>query len=99
MKHCRDGNGPYVLEMMTYRYAGHSMSDPAKYRPKDEVAEMREQHDPISNLLSKVIVDAGHKTEDELKELDKEVRAIVAEAAEFAQESPEPIRPNFKRIW
>ena len=65
------------------------MSDPAKYRSKEEVAEMREQHDPISNL-SKVIVDAGHKTEDELKELDKEVRAIVAEAAEFAQESPEP---------
>jgi len=65
------------------------MSDPAKYRSKEEVAEMREQHDPISNL-SKVIVDAGHKTEGELKELDKEVRAIVAEAAEFAQESPEP---------
>jgi len=89
VKHCRGGNGPYVLEMMTYRYRGHSMSDPAKYRTKEEVAEMREQHDPITNL-SKVIVAAGHKTEDELKKLDKEVRAIVAEAAEFAQESPEP---------
>jgi pyruvate dehydrogenase E1 component alpha subunit len=89
VKHCREGNGPYVLEMMTYRYRGHSMSDPAKYRTKEEVAEMREQHDPITNL-SKVIVDAGHKTEDELKEIDKNVRAIVSKAAEFAQESPEP---------
>ncbi|MEL0114293.1 MAG: pyruvate dehydrogenase (acetyl-transferring) E1 component subunit alpha [Rickettsiales bacterium] len=87
--HCREGKGPYVLEMLTYRYRGHSMSDPAKYRTKEEVSEMREKHDPITNL-SKVIVDGGHKSEKELKELDKEVRAIVAEAAEFAQESPEP---------
>ena len=58
MKYCRDGKGPYVLEMMTYRYRGHSMSDPARYRTKEEVAEMREQHDPITNL-SKVIVHAG----------------------------------------
>lgn len=89
VKHCREGKGPCVLEMMTYRYRGHSMSDPAKYRTKEEVAEMREQHDPITNL-SKVIVDAGYKNEDELKEIDKKVRAIVSEAAEFAQESPEP---------
>jgi pyruvate dehydrogenase E1 component alpha subunit len=89
VKYCRAGNGPYVLEMMTYRYRGHSMSDPAKYRPKEEVAEMREQFDPIANL-SKVIISAGYKSEDELKELDREVREIVAEAAEFAQQSPEP---------
>ena len=87
--HCRAGKGPYVLEMLTYRYRGHSMSDPAKYRTKEEVTEMREKHDPITNL-SRTIVDSGLKTEDELKEIDKTVRAQVAEAAEFAQESPEP---------
>ncbi|MEX2454870.1 MAG: pyruvate dehydrogenase (acetyl-transferring) E1 component subunit alpha [Rhodospirillaceae bacterium] len=87
--HCRSGKGPYLLEMETYRYRGHSMSDPAKYRTKEEVTEMREKHDPISNL-SQVIVEAGHRSEDQLKDLDKEVRAIVAEAAQFAQESPEP---------
>ena len=89
VSHCRAGNGPYVLEMMTYRYRGHSMSDPAKYRTKEEVAEMREQNDPITNL-SKVIVEGGYKSVDDLKELDREVRGIVAQAAEFAQESPEP---------
>jgi pyruvate dehydrogenase E1 component alpha subunit len=89
VKHCRDGKGPYVLEMLTYRYRGHSMSDPAKYRTKEEVADMRDNHDPIANL-SKVIVESGSKTEADLKEMDKEVRAIVVEAAEFAQESPEP---------
>jgi pyruvate dehydrogenase E1 component alpha subunit len=89
VKHCRDGNGPFVLEMLTYRYRGHSMSDPAKYRTKEEVSDMRDNHDPIANL-SKVIVESGAKTEADLKEMDKEVRAIVVEAAEFAQESPEP---------
>ena len=89
VKYCRDGKGPYVLEMMTYRYRGHSMSDPARYRTKEEVAEMREQHDPITNL-SKVIVQAGYKTEDDLKKIDKDIRAVVADAAEFAQASPEP---------
>ena len=89
VKYCRDGNGPFVLEMLTYRYRGHSMSDPARYRTKEEVSEMRDNHDPIANL-SKIIVDSGAKTEIELKEMDKEVRAIVVAAAEFAQESPEP---------
>ena len=89
VKHCRDGNGPYVLEMLTYRYRGHSMSDPAKYRTKEEVSDMRDNHDPIANL-SKIIVESGSKTEADLKEIDKEVRAIVVAAAEFAQESPEP---------
>ena len=89
VKHCRDGNGPYVLEMLTYRYRGHSMSDPAQYRTKEEVSDMRDNHDPIANL-SKIIVESGHKTEADLKEIDKEVRGIVVQAAEFAQESPEP---------
>ena len=86
---CREGNGPYILEMMTYRYRGHSMSDPAKYRAKEEVSKMREEHDPIQQVRDRLL-DAGHMTEDDLKTLDKDVKAIVAEAAEFAQESPEP---------
>lgn len=86
---CRADKGPCVLEMLTYRYRGHSMSDPAKYRTKEEVSEMREKHDPIATL-SEIIVDGGHKTEDELKEIDRTVRAVVAEAAQFAHDSPEP---------
>ena len=87
--HCRADKGPCVLEMLTYRYRGHSMSDPAKYRTKEEVSEMREKHDPIA-ALSATIVGGGHKTEDELKEIDRTVRAVVAEAAQFAHDSPEP---------
>ncbi len=89
IEHCRSGNGPYVLEMQTYRYRGHSMSDPAKYRTKEEVAEMRDKHDPITNLGA-VIVERGHATEDELKQIDRSIREIVTEAARFAEESPEP---------
>jgi pyruvate dehydrogenase E1 component alpha subunit len=85
----RSGNGPVILEAMTYRYRGHSMSDPAKYRTKEEVQEMRERHDPI-DLLRKVIVDQGAASEDDFKRLDKEVRDIVNEAARFAQDAPEP---------
>ena len=86
---CRAGGGPRVLEMQTYRYRGHSMSDPAQYRTREEVAEMREQHDPIANL-GQVIVELGHSSEEDLGALDREVRAGVAEAAQFAQDSPEP---------
>ncbi len=86
---CRAGNGPCILEMRTYRYRGHSMSDPAQYRTREEVAAMRERHDPIANL-GKVIVEAGHGTEESLGEIDREMRAAVAEAARFAQDSPEP---------
>ena len=86
---CRAGNGPCVLEMQTYRYRGHSMSDPAQYRTREEVAEMREQHDPITNL-GRIIVELGHHSDEELVALDREVRAVVAEAAQFAQDSPEP---------
>tara|TARA_R110000824_G_scaffold155226_2_gene327672 strand:- start:84415 stop:85461 length:1047 start_codon:yes stop_codon:yes gene_type:complete len=85
---CRAGKGPYILEMMTYRYRGHSMSDPAKYRAKEEVTKMRQEHDPIEQVRVRLL-DAG-VSEDELKNIDKDIRAIVAESAEFAQSSPEP---------
>jgi pyruvate dehydrogenase E1 component alpha subunit len=85
----RGGNGPMILEAMTYRYRGHSMSDPAKYRTKEEVQEMRERHDPIESLR-KVIVEAGQASDEDFKSIDKEIRDIVNEAARFAQESPEP---------
>ena len=89
MAHCRAGKGPYVLEALTYRYRGHSMSDPAKYRSKEEVAEMRTEHDPIQNLRDR-LVSVGFVDEDALKDLDRDIRTIVADAAEFAQNSPEP---------
>jgi len=89
MAHCRAGEGPYILEMKTYRYRGHSMSDPAKYRTKEEVSRMREQHDPIDTLKNKLLAEAI-VDEAALKEIDREVKQVVAEAAEFAQASPEP---------
>jgi len=87
-EHARSGQGPYILEMKTYRYRGHSMSDPAKYRTKEEVDEVKHTRDPIDHIkerLAKVGV-----TEDDLKGIDAEVKRIVAEAAEFARTSPEP---------
>ncbi|MBO6755809.1 MAG: pyruvate dehydrogenase (acetyl-transferring) E1 component subunit alpha [Roseibium sp.] len=89
MDWCRSGKGPYILEMVTYRYRGHSMSDPAKYRSKDEVQKMRTEHDPIEQVRKRLL-DKDWATEDELKAIDKDVRAHVAEAAEFAQTDPEP---------
>ncbi len=89
VEHCRAGNGPYVLEMNTYRYRGHSMSDPAKYRSREEVQKMRDEHDPI-NSVRDILLTGKHATEDELKGVDKDIKAIVNEAATFAQESPEP---------
>ncbi|MGD1956421.1 MAG: pyruvate dehydrogenase (acetyl-transferring) E1 component subunit alpha [Sphingomonadales bacterium] len=89
MKDAREGGGPSILEMKTYRYRGHSMSDPAKYRTKDEVKEMRETSDPIDQNATRLL-ETGKITEDQIKDLDKEIRAIVQEAATFAQESPEP---------
>jgi pyruvate dehydrogenase E1 component alpha subunit len=85
----RSGNGPILLEMKTYRYRGHSMSDPAKYRTKEEVDEVKTQRDPIDHV-KKLILDAGHATEDSLKEIDREIRDIVVKSAEFSQQSPEP---------
>jgi pyruvate dehydrogenase E1 component alpha subunit len=87
-EHARSGKGPFILEMKTYRYRGHSMSDPAKYRTKEEVDEVKKTRDPIDHLREKL--DAAKVGEDELKTIDAEVKRIVADAAEFARTSPEP---------
>ncbi len=82
-------NGPYILEMLTYRYRGHSMSDPAKYRSKEEVDSYRKGHDPIDHVKD-LLVEHGMASDDDLKSIDKEIREIVTAAAEFAQNNPEP---------
>ena len=84
----REGNGPVLMELNTYRYRGHSMSDPAKYRTRDEVKDMREHNDPIERA-KKELIEMG-ESEDSLKALDKQIRAKVGEAADFAENSPEP---------
>lgn len=84
----RSGNGPLIMEMKTYRYRGHSMSDPAKYRSKEEVQDMREHHDPIERI--KAQLEAAGIDEAALKGIDKDIRAIVSEAADYAESSPEP---------
>jgi pyruvate dehydrogenase E1 component alpha subunit len=89
VKHMRNGKGPYILEAMTYRYRGHSMSDPAKYRTRDEVNKVRKERDPIDHVRD-LILYSGASTEEALKATDKEVKAIVTDAADFAQQSPEP---------
>ncbi|MXO74083.1 pyruvate dehydrogenase (acetyl-transferring) E1 component subunit alpha [Altererythrobacter aerius] len=86
--HVRGGNGPVLMELNTYRYRGHSMSDPAKYRTREEVQDQREHNDPIERAR-KELLERG-RSEDELKELDKRIRAQVAESADFAENSPEP---------
>ncbi len=86
---CRSGEGPIILEMLTYRYRGHSMSDPAKYRTKEEVQKMRAEQDPIEQVKSRLL-ERGWADEDGLKAIDREVREIVADSAEFAQNDPEP---------
>ncbi len=88
LDYVRSGNGPYILEVMTYRYRGHSMSDPGKYRSKEEVDKYRTERDPIEQL--KKLLEAEGVTEEMLKPLEKEVKEIVNESAQFAQESPEP---------
>jgi len=87
-EHARSGKGPYILEMKTYRYRGHSMSDPAKYRTKEEVDEVKTTRDPIDHI--KTMLQQAGVAEDEIKTIDTEVKAIVLEAVEFAQTSPEP---------
>ena len=89
IEHCRSGKGPMILEMLTYRYRGHSMSDPAKYRSKDEVQKMRSEHDPIEQVRLRLL-EKGWASEDDLKAVDKDVRDIVADSADFAQSDPEP---------
>jgi pyruvate dehydrogenase E1 component alpha subunit len=84
----RSGQGPYILEMKTYRYRGHSMSDPAKYRTKEEVDEVRKTRDPLDHLRQ--LMSAAGVDEAEIKTIDDEVKAIVLEAVDFAQKSPEP---------
>ncbi|MBR9823613.1 MAG: pyruvate dehydrogenase (acetyl-transferring) E1 component subunit alpha [Rhodobacteraceae bacterium] len=93
--HCRSGEGPYILEVKTYRYRGHSMSDPAKYRTREEVQNMREKHDPIENIRQ-MLVDGKHASEEDLKEIDKTIKDIVNKSADFAKESPEPA---LEELW
>jgi pyruvate dehydrogenase E1 component alpha subunit len=93
--HARSGKGPYILEMQTYRYRGHSMSDPAKYRSKDEVDKMRNDHDPIEQVRARLL--GKHKfTEDDLKKIDADIRRVVNESAEFATVDPEP---DASELW
>ncbi len=86
---CRNGKGPFILEMQTYRYAGHSMSDPAKYRSKEEVKEMREHHDPIDSARQRLL-ETGAAKEKTLAAMEKTIDAEMEEAARFAENSPEP---------
>ncbi len=93
--HCRAGKGPYILEMNTYRYRGHSMSDPAKYRTREEVQKVKEERDPIDHVRE-MLLSGGHADEDALKAIDKEIKAVVSEAAQFATDSPEP---DASELW
>ena len=91
----RSGKGPYILEMLTYRYRGHSMSDPAKYRTKEEVTKYRQERDPIEQVRARLL-EAGVMTEDDLKKIETDIRAIVTEAADFATNDPEP---DASELW
>jgi pyruvate dehydrogenase E1 component alpha subunit len=93
--HCRSGKGPYILEVKTYRYRGHSMSDPAKYRTREEVQKMRSERDPIEHVRD-LLLTGKHASEDDLKAIDKEIKAVVNESAEFAKASPEPA---LEELW
>ena len=95
VKWCRAGKGPFILEMETYRYRGHSMSDPAKYRTKEEVQKMRAEQDPIEQVKQRLL-ETGIANEDGLKAMDKEVRDIVGKAADFAQNDSEP---DVSELW
>lgn len=89
-KYVRSGKGPYLLEMKTYRYRGHSMSDPGNYRSKEEITEYKENYDPINNF-KKYGIKNNLADEKNLKEIEKDVRKIVEESISFAKDSPEPI--------
>jgi len=92
---CRGGNGPMILEMQTYRYRGHSMSDPAKYRSKEEVQKMRDERDPIEQVRTRIL-GGNIATEAQLKDIDAEIRAVVADAAEFATHD---LEPDVAELW
>ena len=92
---CRAGEGPYILEMMTYRYRGHSMSDPAKYRTREEVEKMKTEKDAIEHVRD-LLLGAGLASEEDLKAIDKDIKEIVNASAEFAKESPEP---DLSELW
>ena len=89
IKHARSGKGPMILEMKTYRYRGHSMSDPAKYRSRDEVTKTRSESDPIDHARD-ILIAKKWADEAALKAIDKEIKEIVKDAADFSLESPEP---------
>ncbi len=93
--YARSGRGPYILEMNTYRYRGHSMSDPAKYRPNEEVSQVKSEQDPIVNLREK-LESVFAVSESELTDIDKDVKKIVNQAAQFSQDSPEP---DVSELW
>ncbi|TCL09188.1 pyruvate dehydrogenase E1 component alpha subunit [Shimia isoporae] len=95
VKHCRSGKGPYILEVKTYRYRGHSMSDPAKYRTREEVQKMREERDPIEHVRQ-LLLTGKHASEEDLKSIDKDIKAIVNASADFAKESP---LPDESELW
>ena len=95
IEHARSGEGPYILEMLTYRYRGHSMSDPAKYRSKEEVSSMRAERDPIEQVKARIL-ERKHATEDALKKVETEIRSIVTEASDFATSAPEP---DASELW
>jgi len=94
-KHCRSGKGPYILEMNTYRYRGHSMSDPAKYRTRDEVNKIKEERDPIDNLRS-YLISNNISTDSELKDIDRQVKDAISDAADFAISSD---IPDDNELW
>jgi pyruvate dehydrogenase E1 component alpha subunit len=95
IEHARSGQGPYILEMLTYRYRGHSMSDPAKYRTKEEVTQYRQERDPIEQVKARIL-EKKYASEDDLKKVETEIRAIVTEAADFATNDPEP---DASELW
>jgi pyruvate dehydrogenase E1 component alpha subunit len=95
IEHARSGKGPFILEMLTYRYRGHSMSDPAKYRSKDEVTKYRQERDPIEQVKARLI-EGGFQTEEDLKKIENDIRAVVTEAADFATNDPEP---DASELW
>ncbi|MGI4953936.1 MAG: pyruvate dehydrogenase (acetyl-transferring) E1 component subunit alpha [Janthinobacterium lividum] len=92
--HCRAGNGPYLLEVKTYRYRGHSMSDPGKYRTREEITKMRSERDCIE--AARAMLESLGVSEETFKQMDTEVKARVQDAADFAQSSPEP---DERELW